>query len=136
MKPAFRRETVRLVVPFHDCDPMGIVWHGNYLKYFEHARTALFRRCQLDVAEVRDLGLRMYVADARVRFTHPLGYGDEIEVSAKTTATAPLLRVVYSVRNLTRERRSARGNTVLAITDAGGELLKETPPEIAERLRA
>ncbi len=136
MNAEFRRETVRLVVPFHDCDPMGIVWHGHYLKYFEHARTALFRRCGLDVPEVRDLGLRIYVADARLRFTHPLGYGDEIEVSAKTTATAPLLRIVYSVRNLTRQRRSARGNTVLAITDANGGLLQETPPEIAKRLRA
>ena len=135
MRRGFRRETVRLVVPFHDCDPMGIVWHGNYLKYFELARTELFRRAGLDVAEVRDLGLRMVVADARLRFTHPLGYGDEMEVSAKTTETAPLLRIVYSVRNLTRKRRSARGHTVLAITDRQGELLRETPAVIADRLR-
>ena len=26
---------------FHDLDPMQIVWHGNYMRYFETARTAL-----------------------------------------------------------------------------------------------
>ena len=134
MTRRFRSERVRLQVPFHDCDPLGIVWHGNYLKYFELARTALFTRAGLDVPQIRDLGLKMYVADVRCRYTYPLGYGDEVEVSAKTTATEPLLKIVYSVRNLTRDRRSARGNTVLAITDHDGELVREAPPEIVERL--
>ena len=125
-----------MVVPFHDCDPMAIVWHGNYLKYFELARTALFTRVGLNVPQIRDLGYRIVVADARVRYTHPCGYGDEIEISAKTTSGAPLLRIVYSVRNLTRNRRSARGNTVLAISSPEGRLLHETPPEILDRLRA
>lgn len=126
--------TIRLVVPFYDCDPMSIVWHGNYLKYFEQARTALFDRCGLDVPTFRDLGLRMVVADARVRYTHPLAYGEEVEISARTTATEPLLRIVYSVRNLTRDRRSARGHTTLAITNRDGDLLRSAPSEIVERL--
>ena len=133
---SFRREVVRLRVPFHDCDPMSIVWHGNYLKYFEHARMALFHACGLDVVEIRDLGYKMVVADTRVRFTHPSSYGDELEVSAKTAATDPLLKIVYSVRNLTRDRRSARGNTVLAITHFDDTLVHGTPAAIAERLRA
>ena len=132
---SYRREVVRLRVPFHDCDPMSIVWHGNYLKYFEHARMALFHACALDVPMIRDLGYKMVVADTRVRFTHPSSYGEEIEVSAKTAATEPLLKIVYSVRNLTRDRRSARGNTVLAITRFDDTLFHGTPPQIAERLR-
>lgn len=134
MTRRFRKESVRLTVPFHDCDPLGIVWHGHYMKYFELARTALFRATGLDVPQIRELGLKMYVADVRCRYTHPLGYGDEVEVSAKTMATEPLLKIVYSVRNLTRDRRSARGSTILAITDRTGELVREAPAEIVERL--
>lgn len=132
----FVRATTRLIVPFHDCDPMSIVWHGNYLKYFEQARMVLFHECQLDVPEIADLGFRIYVADARVRFTHPCSYGEQIEVSAKTSATEPLLKIVYSVQNLSRGRRCARGNTVLAITDRDGQLLRQTPDVIVDRLRA
>ncbi len=28
-------------LPFHDLDPMRVVWHGNYMKYFEIARDGL-----------------------------------------------------------------------------------------------
>ena len=31
-------------VAFYELDPMQIVWHGNYYKYFEDARSALLRR--------------------------------------------------------------------------------------------
>ena len=36
-------------VPFHDVDPMGLVWHGHYLKYLDEARMALFDRSGLDL---------------------------------------------------------------------------------------
>lgn len=40
---------VKLTVPFHDLDPMQMVWHGNYMKYFEIARTALFDKFDTDL---------------------------------------------------------------------------------------
>ncbi len=39
---------VELTVPFHDLDIMQLVWHGNYLKYFEIARFALFDSLGVD----------------------------------------------------------------------------------------
>jgi acyl-CoA thioester hydrolase len=134
MSERAKAATVTLKVPFHDCDPLFVVWHGRYLEYFELARTALLERHELDVPEIRALGYRMYVTDARCRYMFPLSYGDEVEVTASFTATRPLLRIAYDVRNLTRSRRSARGYTVLATTDAAGQLLPETPDAIFERL--
>jgi acyl-CoA thioester hydrolase len=40
---------VKLTVPFHDLDPMHMVWHGNYMKYFEIARIALFDKFNIDL---------------------------------------------------------------------------------------
>ena len=40
---------VKLNVPFHDLDPMQVVWHGNYMKYFEIARTALFDKFDIEL---------------------------------------------------------------------------------------
>ncbi len=130
-----RSATVTLKVPFHDCDPLFVVWHGRYLEYFELARTALLESRRLDVPEIRALGYRMYVTDARCRYMHPLSYGEEAQVTASFTATRPFVRIAYDVRNVTRGRRSARGYTVLATTDAAGQLLPETPDAIFERLR-
>ena len=42
---------VILTVPFHDLDPLQMVWHGNYLKYFDIARSALFVQGGVDLFE-------------------------------------------------------------------------------------
>jgi len=36
-------------VAFHDLDPLQIVWHGNYLKYFDEARFDLFASVGIDL---------------------------------------------------------------------------------------
>ncbi len=51
---------VRLRVPFHDLDPLHVVWHGNYLKYFDIARFALFEEAGID--------LYRYSLDQRIIF--------------------------------------------------------------------
>ena len=33
---------LEIKIPFHDLDPMNIVWHGNYIKYLEQARCEMF----------------------------------------------------------------------------------------------
>jgi len=40
---------VGITVPFHDLDPMNIVWHGNLMKYFDVARFALLDQCGIDL---------------------------------------------------------------------------------------
>jgi acyl-CoA thioester hydrolase len=41
--PRFTTE-VEITIPFHDVDMMGVVWHGNYFRYFEIAREALLNQ--------------------------------------------------------------------------------------------
>jgi len=38
MKEKQKSFEVKIKVPFYDLDPMQIVWHANYLNYFEIAR--------------------------------------------------------------------------------------------------
>jgi acyl-CoA thioester hydrolase len=126
--------SITLKVPFHDCDPLGVVWHGHYMKYFEQARCALQAKYELDVPHIRQMGYKMFVTESRCRYTYPLGYNDELEVRATFTAFRPLVRVAYRVQNLTQSRSAARGHTEMAVTDFQGNLLKETPREILERI--
>jgi len=128
--------SVELEVPFHDTDPLGVVWHGHYYKYMELARTALLRSMDLDVPQIRDLGFRMYVIESRCRYAWPLRYGDRVRVSAWLRDVDNRINIAYEVFNVTENRRSARGHTILASTDADGVLLLETPDELLRRLRA
>lgn len=126
--------TVETTVPFHDCDPLFVVWHGRYFEYMELARTALLKSLELDVPHIRDMGYRMYVTDVRCRYLFPMRYDDRVRITAKLLEDSPLLKFSYQLYNVTAGRKIARATTTLATTDAHGALLTETPAPIQERL--
>lgn len=126
--------SVEFRVPFHDCDPLQIVWHGNYLRYFELARTKLFQQLQLDVPDIRDLGYTMFVTETHCRYLYPLRYNDKVMVRARFSRVGAILRVSYGTFNVTKNRKSARAYTELAFTDRDGEFVSELPEVMYERI--
>lgn len=128
--------TVELEVPFHDVDITGRVWHGHYLKYFEMARTALFRANGLEDAALVPGRYAFYVIDTHCRHTAPLRYGERFRAAAKFRDVEHRLAVDYEVTNLTLDRSAATGHTLIAVTDLEGRLLLRTPAEIVERIQS
>jgi acyl-CoA thioester hydrolase len=126
--------SVELEVPFHDCDPLGVVWHGHYLKYLEIARTKMLSPIGLDGEELLATGHRFYVIESRCRHTFPLFYRDRLRVDAWIREYENRLFASFEVHNLTRERRSARAHTIMAVTDAEGNLLLEMPRVLVSRI--
>jgi acyl-CoA thioester hydrolase len=134
MKLRLRETSVELEVPFHDVDGLGIVWHGNYFKYFEIARTRLLRSVGLDAGDIIGPRFRFLVVESHCRHTSALRYGDRVKVSAWFGDTRHRIRIVYEAVDLGTGRRAARGHTVLATTDLDGRLLLETPHGIVQRI--
>lgn len=126
--------SVELLIPFHDCDPLFVVWHGRYFQYLEASLHALLRSRQLDIPDLMEQGHRMYVTDVRCRYLCPLTYGETVRVTAWFTQYSPLIKVVYDVFNVTKGRKSARSSASVAVTDEQGTLLTEIPETIRSRL--
>src|SRR6478735_8821346 len=101
--------TVDLQVPFHDCDPLFVAWHGWYYKYFEIARTALFKAHRIDVPDMIPMKLGFYVVETRARHTGPLRYGDKSRGAGWSTGSETRARVAYETQTRTPGRRGARG---------------------------
>jgi acyl-CoA thioester hydrolase len=125
---------VEAEVPFHDVDAQRIVWHGHYVKYFELARTALLRSRDLDVGSFIGTDFGFLVIDMRCRYAFPLRYGERMRVSAWFQDLRRRLVIGYEITNLSRNRRSARGQTTLGVVDPEGRLLLEVPKEILGRI--
>lgn len=130
--PTFRA-VHRQRIPFHDCDPLAIAWHGHYYKYLEIARTVLFERFGFDEAFFRGEGLHLVVIESRCRHAFPCRFGDEIEVQAWWKDVEQRLHIAYEVRNLTHGRRAARAWTTL-VAMRGDEMLLETPDAMLRQL--
>lgn len=123
-------------VAFHECDPLGVAWHGHYFAWMERARTELFARFDLDVPALQALGHRLYVVETKCRYMTPLRYGEDVRITTWFSAVAPLLRVGYDIYNRDSQRWSARAVTTLAVTDRDGALLATTPDALLDRLPA
>jgi acyl-CoA thioesterase FadM len=53
---------VEVDVLFHDADPMGITWHGNYFRYLESARAALLDTIGYNYSEMVESGYRCFAS--------------------------------------------------------------------------
>ncbi len=132
--PRLHEVNAELEVPFHDVDVLGLVWHGHYYKYFEIARTRLLRSLGLDAGDLIGPRYRFVVSESACRHIQRLDYGERFRVSAWINDYRHRIRIDYEITSLDRERRCARGHTVLACTDRDGNLLLRTPAAIYDRI--
>ncbi|MBO4123333.1 acyl-CoA thioesterase [Cupriavidus gilardii] len=120
---------------FHDLDPMDVVWHGNYARYFELARCALLARFDYDYPAMRDSGYAWPVVDMRIKYIRPLVYGQQTIVRAAIVEWEHRLKIDYEIRDAASGRRLTRGYTIQVPVDiATGEMRYVCPPVLAQRL--
>jgi acyl-CoA thioester hydrolase len=77
-------------VYYEDTDMAGIVYHANYLKFIERARSEMVRAAGIDQAAMRAEGLVFAVTHLDARFLRPARYDDalivETRAASRTTA--------------------------------------------------
>lgn len=133
MSDTFRRTaTVSIAVPFHDLDPMQVVWHGNYLKYFEIAREALFTRAGLDLMAVHiEDAIVFPVVRAQVKYIRPLRYRDVARVTSKIVEWKRKIVVEFSIVREADGLLCASGITEqVAVMEDSHEIILEIPVRV------
>lgn len=65
---------------YEDTDAAGVVYHANYLKYFERARTEYFRERDLCVSSLAEAGYVFPVVRVEIDFRAPARHDDLLTV--------------------------------------------------------
>ncbi len=104
---------VHLRVPFHDLDPMQVVWHGNYFKYFGEARLALFQQAGLEhlYRPDPDTDYLYPVVRSEVKHVRPLRFMDEFTVTARLKEAKYKLVIDFEIRVQPEDRICTRART-------------------------
>lgn len=122
-------------VPFHDVDAMEVVWHGHYVKYFEHARTELLRQIDYDYPQMRISGYAWPVVECYLKYVRPARYGNRLKVRAELREYENRLKIAYEIRDTARDERLTKGYTVqVAVCIGNGELQYVSPECILSKL--
>jgi len=122
------RVTVPLRVRYAETDPMGVVYHANYLSWFHEARDQLLINLGVDIKTAGHTGYIMPVVEVSCRYHYPAHYRDEILVSAVPEETQVARFIVHYTVHLKRHSRLlAEGTTVNVLTTPEGKLLLRLP---------
>ena|SRR5699024_5846587 len=72
--------TTPIKVRYQETDQMGVVYHANYLIWFEIGRTSFIEELGFKYHEMEEDGVVSPVIDANIQFKYPIRYGDEAYV--------------------------------------------------------
>ena len=112
MKEKQKSFEVKIRVPFFDLDPMQIVWHANYLNYFEIARAALFENNGIDLYSFYEKDQLIFpIIKTSTKHILPLRHRDEIICKATLVDAYIKLVVDFEIRKAQDGKVCARGRT-------------------------
>ncbi len=128
------RSVCEVTVRYAETDMMGVVYHANYLPWFEVGRTTLFKRIGIPYRQLEEEGFRLPVLEISAKFLRPARYDDTLEI-VTTLHEPPLLRLrlEYEVRR--SGELLATGASRHAFIDRQGRPVRP-PPWAAEKLAA
>jgi acyl-CoA thioester hydrolase len=120
------REVARVRVIYGDTDQMGMVYYGNYLRFFEVARNELLRAAGVAYRGFEEAhGLRLPVVEAAIRYRRPARYDDELSLRAAVPeVNGASAKFVYEIRRLPEGEPLVEGHTVHACVDAAGRVTR------------
>lgn len=120
---------VTLTVAFHELDPMAVVWHGNYFRYFEIARESLLRQIGYGYTEMLASGYMWPVVDAQIRYRGALTFEQRIDVRAVLLEFENRLRIGYEITDAQTHKKLTSAYTVQVAVDAKTQELCFVSPQ-------
>ena len=114
---------------YHDTDCGGVVYHGNYLKFLEEARTEFLEERGHSVKELMDRGIIFVVRHQEMDYKHPAFYNDVLEIKTSVKEYSNVrIKFVYEIRN---QEGRVIGKASTDLVSVGKDLkLAELPDDV------
>jgi len=128
--------SVNLMVEFFDLDPMDVVWHGNYPRYFEKARSELLNIIGYNYGEMKLSGYSWPVVDFRIKYIKPLRLHQKIIVNAELVEYENRLKIEYVIYDeISNEVLTKAYSIQVAVNISNNALAFVTPDHFQNKIR-
>ncbi|HMF64079.1 MAG TPA: thioesterase family protein [Edaphobacter sp.] len=127
----------RVRVRYAETDQMGVVYHANYLVWFEVGRVEFIRQLGLDYKSMeREEGCGIAVVNVSVRYKAPARYDDELVIQTQLLAArGPVIRFGYRIIKAADGVLLCEGETVHVVVDKDMKK-RSLPQRYADRFAA
>jgi len=114
-------------VRFNETDPLGIVWHGYYITYFEDGREAFGRAHDISYLDIKANGYTTPIVKSTCEHKLPLHYGEIAKiVTTYVDSLAAKMNFKFEIFNPKGEV-VCTGETIQVFLDDDGELSLTQP---------
>lgn len=123
-----------IAIRFNEVDALGIVWHGNYVKYFEDGREAFGEKYELNFQKVYiNEGFVTPIVSVECNYKQSLKYGDRAIVQTRyIPSRASKIVFEYSIFRASDRVLMTTGKTVQVFVSREGELFYTVPEFFAD----
>jgi len=126
-----------ITVEFYDLDPMQVVWHGNYVNYFEVGRRALLEKIGYSYDEMEKSGYAFPVTEVSAKYIGSLRFRDRARVKAILMEYENCLMIRYEIRNAQTGILTTKGtSTQMACDVMKHESCFVCPPILIKKIEA
>ena len=122
-----------VLIRFNEADPLGVVWHGHYIRYFEDGREAFGNMHGLGYLDVYKQGFVIPIVSVHCDFKRSLRYGDRVIVeTVYIPCEAAKMKFNYSLTNAATGEIVATGYSVQVFLDRKDSILQLANPSFFE----
>ena len=121
-----QRQTASFVrVRYAETDKMGVVYHSNYLIWFEIGRTDWLRDTGWTYRDMEAEGIQLPVIEAHCEYRQGARYDDDVEIRTRASKLSPVrVRFEYEAIRRSDGVTLANGHTVHATIDRQGRPIR------------
>lgn len=125
--------TVEINVRFNEADPLGIVWHGHYIRYFEDGREAFGNDHGIGYLDFYKKGYVIPIVSIQCDYKRSLKYGENVIVETIfMPCDAAKLKFEYKAYNAKTKQLVATGSSVQVFLEKENSTLQLTNPPFFE----
>jgi len=125
---------VNIRVIYADTDAMGVVYHTNYIEWFEVGRTELLRGNDIVYAHLENRGYYFPVTEVYCNYLLPARYDQVIVVETSLDfMRRASMKFVYVIWDEDKKKRLVEGYTVHACVNTSGKIVR-LPSDITEKI--
>jgi acyl-CoA thioester hydrolase len=116
-------------VRFSEADPLGIVWHGHYIRYFEDGRESFGKQYGLGYLDFFRNGFVIPVVKLECEYKRSLKYGDRVLVETEfVPVEAAKVIFRYRLLNSSTMELAATGSSIQVFLDKDETILQLNNP--------
>ena len=128
------KDRTEITVRFNEADPLGIVWHGHYIRYFEDGRESFGVTHGLRYLDFYREGVVVPIVSINCDYKRALRYGDSVVVETSYhPCDAARLEFSYRLYNVRTQELVATGTSVQVFLNKETNCLLLTNPDFFER---